>query len=316
MLEDDAIDGVLLYLRDVTEIRERTRRFEGIFNQTFQLTGLLNTDGTVLEMNDSALEFSNFGPDALQGETFDELTWWEHSEQDRQQVAESLDRAARGNFVRYETRVCGADGLRTFDLSIKPVHDSDGVVSFLVFEARDITDRQRRGQHLAVLERVMRHNIRNDLTKLRGWTQMLYEVTDDGDGDDIYATVQDILNKWETMTERTQQIKHLLDGQVSHQTQRPLAGIINSAVKGVRESAPDSDLAVEMQSGAEAHISVILQEAVGELMTNAIAASDDGPVTVQCARANENWVEIAVKDSGPGLPDAEASVLEHGEETL
>ncbi|TQR21920.1 hypothetical protein C9J85_18920 [Haloferax sp. wsp5] len=51
MLDDDAIDGILVYLRNVTEQRERARRFEGIFNQTYQFTGLLNPDGRVIEAN-------------------------------------------------------------------------------------------------------------------------------------------------------------------------------------------------------------------------------------------------------------------------
>ncbi|RLM53517.1 PAS domain S-box protein [Halobellus sp. Atlit-31R] len=314
-LGDNAIDGILFYFRDVTEIKERTRRFEGIFNQTFQFTVLLNTDGTVLEMNDAALAFSDLNSGEMEGEAFAELPLWRHSEQNRKRVVEALDRAARGNLVRYETKVTGAKGIRMIDLSIKPVLSSDGRVSLLVFEACDITDQQRRGQHLAVLERVMRHNIRNDLTKLYGWTQMLYELSDDGEGAEIYATVRDILNKWEEMTEQVQQIKQLLEVQVTQETKKSLGAAVRAAVKGVRESDPDSDITVDIRGVTDVDVPTIVEEAIEELLSNAVEASDDTPVTLTCDRSSEVWVELSIQDDGPGLPEAEASVLESGEET-
>jgi PAS domain S-box-containing protein len=315
MLDDDAIEGILVYLRDVTERKERARRFEGIFNQTFQFTGLLEADGTVIEVNDAALEFGGLAREDVAGQPFQEVSWWTHSEASRESVTTALDRAARGNFVRYEVEVMGTEGLRTIDFSVKPVLDDDGGVSLLVVEGRDITDQQQRGQHLAVLERVMRHNIRNDLTKLRGWTQMLYETGDDARREETYETLQRILDKWEKMTERTQEINQLLDAQALHESHRSLTAIVDETVERAHASNGDTDITVDVDNGADVAVPSVLTDAIDELLSNAVAVSDNGPVTISCRRPDSTWLELTIDDSGPGLPDAEAEVLESGEET-
>ena len=315
MLDDDAIEGILVYLRDVTGQKERARRFESIFNQTFQFTGLLEPDGTVVEVNDAALEFGGLTREDVVGHPFDEVSWWTHSEMSREAITTALDRAARGNFVRYEANAMGTEGLRTIDFSVKPVLDDDGRVSLLVVEGRDITDQQQRGQHLAVLERVMRHNIRNDLTKLRGWTQMLYEAGDDARREETYGTLQRILDKWEKMTERTQEINQLLDAQALHDSHRSLTAIVDEAVERAHASSADADITIDVDHGANVSVPSVLTDAIDELLSNAVAVSGTEPVTVSCHRPDNTWLELTIDDSGPGLPDAEAAVLESGKET-
>ncbi|MFP4217847.1 MAG: PAS domain-containing protein [Salinarchaeum sp.] len=43
--------------RDLTERKARERRFQAVFDNTYQFTGLLDPDGTVIEANETALEF-------------------------------------------------------------------------------------------------------------------------------------------------------------------------------------------------------------------------------------------------------------------
>jgi len=315
MQTEPAIDGMLLYLRDITERKERMRRFEGIFNQTFQFTGLLDTDGTVIEMNQAGLEFSDVDRADIIENRLDEIPWWNHSEQIRIEIKSALDRASRGNFVRYETEAMGTAGIRTIDLSLKPVLDNDGRVSLLVFEGRDITDRRRRNQHLAVLERVMRHNIRNDLTKLRGWTQMLLESDDTAEREEKYATVTKIFNRWERLTDQIQDIRNLLNSRAVQNETRTLSTVVDDAAATVHKSYADAAITVDVDQCGGAMIPIILEEAVGELLSNAFVASDGAPVTVECHRPTSEWVEISVADRGPGIPDSEAEVLVSGEET-
>jgi len=42
---------------DITERKERERRLSAIFNQTYQFTGLMEPDGTLIEVNDTVLRF-------------------------------------------------------------------------------------------------------------------------------------------------------------------------------------------------------------------------------------------------------------------
>ena len=97
--------------RELAEAAERARgdeaRFRGIFNSTFQFMGLLRPDGTVLEINQTALSFAGVSPGDVLGKPFWETRWWGLSEDIRNQLKEAIRRAANGEFVRYEVEVLG-----------------------------------------------------------------------------------------------------------------------------------------------------------------------------------------------------------------
>ena len=315
MLDDEAIEGILVYLRDITESKKRARRFESIFNQTFQFTGLLEPDGTVLEVNDAALEFGGVERDDIVGAPFFEASWWTHSEAVHDDVREAIDRAANGEFVRYETEVNGAEGLATIDFSLKPVTDEDGDVSLLVAEGRDVTAQQQQRQHMEVLQRVMRHNMRNDLTKVRGWTQVMCDEPDAEKRTEQFETIAGILDVWDGMTERMADIRQHLQSQRGQSSTTDLDSIVEDAVTPLRNEHDDATIVTDASDGGSAQMPTTLTEAIRELVDNATHADEDATVEVESARQDDDWIEISVRDDGPGLPDMEAELLESGEET-
>ncbi|WP_338742022.1 PAS domain S-box protein [Haloplanus salilacus] len=138
----------LLISRDVTERRERERRYEAIFNQTNQFTGLLEPDGTVIEVNEPALEFGGLDPEDVVGKPFYEAAWWQRDDATQQETQDAIDRAAAGEFVRYEVEIQGGEENAIIDFSIRPITDEQGNVTLLVPEGRDITERKEREAEL------------------------------------------------------------------------------------------------------------------------------------------------------------------------
>ena len=315
MLDDEAIEGVLVYLRDVTESKKRARRFESIFNQTYQFTGLLEPDGTVIEANDAALEFGGIGREAITGERFDEAPWWSHDEAVAADVRDAIDRAAAGEFVRYETEVNGADGLGTIDFSVKPVFDEDETVTLLVVEGRDITSQQQHRRHLEVLQRVLRHNMRNDLMKMRGWTEMIVEADDHETRAERFEPVERTLDKWESMTDKIGEIRQLLRSQREHQSTREAGPLVADATSAVAEAYPDATVTADVSAGDSVRAPATLSKAVTELVTNAAKSTTAPTVSVELSRPEAGWLAVDVRDDGPGIPEMEADVLESGEES-
>jgi PAS domain S-box-containing protein len=131
----------------VTQLRERERKFRAIFDQTFQFIGLMTIDGTLIEINGTALSFGGIGEKDALGKPFWETTWWTHSAELQERVKEAIGKAADGHFVRFETFHPAADGaIHYFDVSIKPVKDEAGNVYLLIIESRDITERKQAEQ--------------------------------------------------------------------------------------------------------------------------------------------------------------------------
>ena len=116
------------------------RRFRAIFNQTYQFVGLLQPDGTLLEANQSALEFGGLTPKDVIGKPVWETHWWSGSPEAQDRLKRAVADAAAGEFVRYEVQIRGAeDTVATIDFSIKPIRDGGGNVTLLIPEGREIT---------------------------------------------------------------------------------------------------------------------------------------------------------------------------------
>ncbi|MCC5635685.1 PAS domain S-box protein [Nostoc sp. CHAB 5844] len=122
-------------------MHESERRFRAIFNGTFQFSGLLTPEGNLLEANQTLLDFGELQPQDVVGKLFWETQWWMISPATQNQLKQGIAIAARGEFVRYEVNILGANQtVRTIDFSLKPLTDETGNIVLLISEGRDITE--------------------------------------------------------------------------------------------------------------------------------------------------------------------------------
>ena len=144
-------------LRDITRnwqhseqrIRESEAKFRAIIDQSFQFIGLMNTDGTLIEANRSALAFAGISESDVINRPFWETPWWSHSADLQEMLKDAIQRAASGETVRFEATHPAADGhLAYIDFSIKPMVDSTGRILYLIPEGRDITERKQAEEKL------------------------------------------------------------------------------------------------------------------------------------------------------------------------
>ncbi|MEH2322200.1 MAG: PAS domain-containing protein [Nostoc sp.] len=165
-----------------TALQESDRRFRAIFNNTFQLTGLLTPDGILLEATQTALSFGGLKLEDVINRPFWEAHWWTISPQTQQELKQAIARAAQGEFVRYEVDVLGANNrVATIDFSLRPLPNETGQVVLLIPEGRDITE--RKATELALSEReVMLYLIGNNLSN-----GAVYRVIRELDGSDRFS---------------------------------------------------------------------------------------------------------------------------------
>ncbi len=150
--------GLATVTRDIRDrkraeemLRDRERLFRAIFDQSFQLVGLLEPDGTVLEVNQTALAVAGMRREDFVGTQFAENLWWQISPEAKQKAQAAIALAAAGEVVRYEAEVLVAGGaVATVDFSLKPIVDDSGKVVLLIPEARDISDRKALERELTV----------------------------------------------------------------------------------------------------------------------------------------------------------------------
>jgi PAS domain S-box-containing protein len=142
-----ALENAELYAdlkNNIAALRQSEQKFRAIFDQAFQFIGVLTTDGIVLQVNQSALQFAGISEDAVRGKPFWETPWWTHSAKLQQTLRAAIQEAAGGKLVRFEASHIPPDGqVRFIDFSLKPVIDVEGHVVQLISESRDITERKQ-----------------------------------------------------------------------------------------------------------------------------------------------------------------------------
>ncbi len=142
--------GVVCYFYDLSErrrweiaLQDSERRFRAIFNSTFEYIGLTTPEGNIIQANRAALDSIGATDADIEGVALWDAPWWARYPADRERVHAGVQRAADGEFVRFEAKYSLKDGSEAVvDLCISPVRDESGKVVLLVPEGHDITQRK------------------------------------------------------------------------------------------------------------------------------------------------------------------------------
>ena len=206
---------------------------------------------------------------------------------------------------------------RYFHLDITPVGRGADVVDGRLIVLRDITELKEREQELdllkQVLSRVLRHNIRNDVTVVSGYAEELAAETEGRTA----GMAQQILEKSDDIASRSRKaatIERVLTGDDTLVTLE-LSSLTESCVETIRTEFPDAEIALDVPPECRVRGHEALEVALTNVIENAVVHSDGTPrvsVGIECGAAAAT---VTISDDGPGIPAAELSPLEHGEET-
>ncbi len=209
------------------------------------------------------------------------------------------------------------DGRRQFAPRITDLTDHHGRSRGTIVVLPDITEQKLREQRLAVLNRVVRHNLRNELNTVRGFAR---EIGNDGVPDDVAAdNIVGAADNLITLGERAREAAQLLDHEQTT-TEVDLGTMVSKVAGDLYDET--ANLTVETDVPEEARVETdpeLLRRSLAHLAQNAVVHNDtDSPrveLRVRTDGAGTHPVEIAVIDNGPGIPGHEWTAIEEGEET-
>jgi PAS domain S-box-containing protein len=176
-----AIDDISAMKKAQRALEASERRFRGIFNSTFQIIGFLEPDGTLLEANQTSLDFAALRAEEVVGRKFWEGYWWQISESTQSTLRENIGRAARGEVVNYEVEIWDHDkNPVTILFNLKPLTDAAGTVVAIIAEGRPIQEMVdaraallRKNQELEDFAYIAAHDLNEPLRKIGSFMQLL-----------------------------------------------------------------------------------------------------------------------------------------------
>ncbi|WP_053949225.1 histidine kinase N-terminal 7TM domain-containing protein [Halolamina sediminis] len=201
-------------------------------------------------------------------------------------------------------------GRRTYAVSTSPLTDPSGTRVGYTVVLSDVTVRERQRQRVEVLNRVLRHNLRNDLTVVLGYAETLAGRLD-GEEREMVQHIEENARQLSDLGENARQVEAFLDAE---ETAFDAADLTRSVLRDVFSEAPDATVRTDIADTLPFHgVDRAFAAVVENLVENAIQHGDE-PVTVSLT-AGDAVARLVVTDAGPGIPEHEVAVLRSGGET-
>ncbi|MDX1966093.1 MAG: PAS domain S-box protein, partial [Planctomycetaceae bacterium] len=159
--------GMLAIGQDVTHrqrqeeaLRASEHRLRQTIDACFGFIGLMELDGTLIEINQPPLEMGGLRPEDVLGKKGWETEWWSFDPAAQHRLRDAVERAARGETVRFESPVRARnDTRRHVDVAVGPLRNEHDAITGLVGFSVDVTERRRSEAELRLKDQALQQSI-------------------------------------------------------------------------------------------------------------------------------------------------------------
>jgi len=160
---------------------------------------------------------------------------------------------------------------------------------------------------LDVFSRVLRHNLRNDMTVVLGHVDLLADRLDNPgiDLDRLVSIIEEVV----ALAERSRELRRVAEAEPSLR-EYEVRSLLAGTATAVEADYPEATVDVRAPADAKLTAFPTLETALRELTENAAEHGGDPPSISLTAESDADTVHITVADDGPGLPEMERRVLD------
>lgn len=207
--------------------------------------------------------------------------------------------------------------VRYYDVQVSSLSRAYGTLSGCLVSLREVTDQRRREQRLDVLNRLLRHNIRNELNVVRGNVDLARDAVADERASRRLGTAVETVDTVVDRSEKVSRLSRLFDTDTGGTLD--LADHLASDLATVRRDHPDAEIVLSLPDRLPVEAGPTLTVAFEELVVNAVEHNDSETprvdIAVDEAASDESVVVVTVADDGPGIDEQEYRTLAEGRET-
>jgi signal transduction histidine kinase len=211
-------------------------------------------------------------------------------------------------------------GRRTFAVSYTGLTDPVGESVACMIVLYDVTEERQRGQQLTVLNRVLRHNLRNETTVISGHAEVLQAAVEDPEHAEQAGTIGAASDRLNAIAEKVRSFEELQQRVIQPEALSP-QDVLADVVEPYSQTHSEDTITwtVEPPDLRLRTDPVVLSGLLENLVANAVMHSDSGDprvrITVSASRGTNTDARIEIRDNNERIPEHEIETLRAGDET-
>lgn len=307
---------------------ESEQKFRAIFDNVFHYIALIDSSGTLIELNNTAREFMREGDPKVLGRKLWEMSWWSPDQLVQDEVEKAVARASEGEFISFETKIYSENGDHLYiDFSLKPVADEKGDVKLILAEGHDVTAHKQierelidskelaEAANLAKSEFLnnMSHELRTPMHWILSYSEFGIDRYADVDRDVLLSYFNEIRNGGERMMHL---LGNLLDlskmesGEMNYNiVECSVLELVNSVKMHTAKVASEANITLDVLDKSKTSMVNCdpdrVRQVIDNYISNAIKFSVHGGRIVVELSSDHKGVILRVIDEGCGVPDSE-----------
>ncbi|WP_435067279.1 PAS domain-containing protein [Haloplanus sp. C73] len=214
-------------------------------------------------------------------------------------------------------------------VTIAPIYDENGEPSHFVGFQQDVTDRKEversletERDRLALLNQIVRHDIRNDMSVALGWGNELADRIPPAETE-AFERVMTAATHTKELTEAVGDLTDILGAADPELEPIPLDEVLKREIERVRSNFDYRTDGVRIEGdddlpAVDVLATSILSSVFGNLLDNAVFHNDKSDIVISVdVEVRPETVLVRIADNGPGIPDSrKRDVFGRGEKGL
>lgn len=315
--EDGELTRVVGVAHDITERKQRERQLQ-TFRKAVENAGhaiyWTDEEGTIEYVNPEFEEQTRYDASEAIGEDLGLLRSEVHPESFFREMWQTVLTGERweGEVIERDKR----GGRYTVDKTISPVFEDDSPSRYVVVAA-DVTERHHRQQQLTVLQRVLRHDLRNNMNEILLAVQFIEGVVDDEAVHEQIEAIERTVHETISLSQNVKQMQEIFEGGAEVNQAVELVQRVRKQVSAVRTERPNVEVSVDVPEEATVVANGLIDRAIRNVLQNAIEHNDTEQPKLDVSvrhRPEHGDVALIISDNGPGIPEDAIEVLGTGRE--
>lgn len=224
----------------------------------------------------------------------------------------NIEAAAAGTPQEFEWRIKRADGeLRWVRIQLRPTTLASS--EYVLGEISDITAYKHNDRRVSLFHRLLRHNLRNEITVIAGFATHISNATEGTSLAGPARKIDTAATNLTRITESMKQVEATVTREDSHHPRRSARVAVTAVLDEIRETHPAASISVSERTAMWIEADEAFDYALTHAVENAIVHADTDEPTVELTigeSPNTGRVEIRIADDAPPIPPSELDALD------